>query len=218
METCIRGRRSLRWRGGVAAILWSLSLWSGGDRATVRAAAGPEWTTPSGDVQGTRYSSLTQFTPGNAFKLVEEFSVRTETKETQEGQPLVVGQIMYIATPFPNKLIALDLRFPGVVLWIFNPEPNEYAQGVACCDVVNRGAAYANGKIISNLLDDSVVAVDAKTGVQVWRTRLGSPRTGETLTGAPIIVNNKAIVGNAGGELGIHGWVQALDVNMGKSI
>jgi alcohol dehydrogenase (cytochrome c) len=182
------------------------------------AAAGSEWTTPSGTVEGTRYSSLTDITSSNVSTLVEEFSISTGTKDNHEGQPLVVGQTMYIVTPFPNKLIALDLRSPGRVLWTFNPQPSEYAQGVACCDVVNRGAAYAKGKIIYSLLDDTVVAVDAKTGVQVWRTRLGRPQTGETLTGAPIIVNDKVIVGNAGGEMGIRGWVQALDVNTGKPV
>jgi lanthanide-dependent methanol dehydrogenase len=72
--------------------------------------------------------------------LVEEFSFPTGTKASHQGQPLVVGNTMYIVTPFPNKLIALDLRSPGKVLWTFNPDPNEYARGVACCDVVNRGA------------------------------------------------------------------------------
>jgi lanthanide-dependent methanol dehydrogenase len=123
---------------------------------------------------------------------------------------------MYIVTPFPNKLIALDLSNPGVTLWTFNPGANEYARGVACCDVVNRGAVYADGKVIYNVLDDSTVAVDAVTGKLVWRTRLGNVATGETLTGAPIVVNGKVIVGNAGGELGIRGWVQALDLKTGK--
>jgi lanthanide-dependent methanol dehydrogenase len=193
-------------------------LWNGGNASTAHAAAGAEWTTPSGDVQGTRYSSLAQITAANVSTLVEEFSTPTITKNNHEGQPLVIGQTMYVVTPYPNKLIALALRTPGRVLWTFNPEPREYAQGVASCDVVNRGAAYANGKIIYTLLDDSVVAVNATTGVQVWRTRLGNPRTGETLTGAPIIVRDKVIVGNAGGELGIRGWVQALNVNTGALV
>jgi lanthanide-dependent methanol dehydrogenase len=180
--------------------------------------AGHEWTTPSGTLQGTRFSDLSDITSANAGRLVEEFSFPTGAKASHEGQPLVVGGTMYVVTPFPNKLIALDLTRGGAVKWTFNPDPNEYSRGVACCDVVNRGAAYANGKIIYNVLDDQTVAVDATTGTLVWRTRLGNTKTGETLTGAPIVVKNRVIVGNSGGELGIRGWVQALDVNTGKPV
>lgn len=179
-------------------------------------SADAQWTTPSGTLEGTRYSSLAQITPANVGTMVEDFSFPTGTKASHQGQPLVVGNTMYIVTPFPNKLIALDLRSRGKVLWTFNPNPDEYAKGVACCDVVNRGAAYANGKIIYNVLDDTTVAVNAVTGKLVWRARLGNVKAGETLTGAPIIVKNKVIIGNAGGELGIRGWVQALDVDTGK--
>ncbi len=181
-------------------------------------AAGAEWNTPAGTLQGTRYSELTGITSKNVGSLVEEFAFATGTKASHQGQPLVVGHVMYVVTPFPNKLIALDLARGGKVLWTFDPRPNEYARGVACCDVVNRGAAYANGKVIYNVLDDQTVAVDAVTGTLVWRTRLGNVKAGETLTGAPIVVKDKVIIGNAGGELGIRGWVQALDVNTGRSV
>ena len=180
--------------------------------------AGAEWSTPSGNSQATRYSTLNDITSANVGKLVEEFSFPTGTRAGHQGQPLVVGSRMYIVTPFPNKLIALDLAHPGLTLWTFNPGANQYARGVACCDVVNRGAVYADGKIIYNVLDDTTVAVDAITGKLVWRTKLGDPTTGETLTGAPIVAKNKVIVGNAGGELGIRGWVQALDLKPGKSL
>ncbi len=180
--------------------------------------AGNEWTSPSGTLQGTRYSSLAQITPANAGQLVEEFSFATGTRASHQGQPLVVGNVMYIVTPYPNKLIALDLRYPGSVLWTFNPNPREYARGVACCDVVNRGAVYANGKVIYNVLDGTTVAVDAARGTLVWRTRVGEVTKGETLTGAPIVVKDKVIIGNAGGELGIRGWVQALNVNTGVPV
>ena len=181
-------------------------------------SAGAEWSTPSGTPQGTRFSSLADITPANAGTLVEEFAFATGMRASHQGQPLVVGNTMYIVTPFPNKLIALDLANPGAVRWTFAPQVRQYARGVACCDVVNRGAVYAEGKIIYNLLDDTTVAVDAVTGRQVWRTRLGDVTTGETLTGAPIVVNRKVIVGNAGGELGIRGWVQALDLATGKPV
>ena len=181
-------------------------------------AAGAEWPTPAGTPEGTRFSSLADITSANVNTLVEEFAFPTGTKASHQGQPLVVGTMMYIVTPYPNKLIALDLTRAGAVKWTFNPGPSEYARGVACCDVVNRGAAYANGKIIYNVLDDQTVAVDAVSGKLAWRTRLGNVKSGETLTGAPIVVKDKVIVGNAGGELGIRGWVQALNVDTGKVV
>ena len=180
--------------------------------------AGAEWTTPGGNVQGTRFSELSQITPANAASLIEEFAVPTNAVASHQGQPLVVGHTMYVVTPFPNKLLALDLDAPGSIRWTYSPGADEYAQGVACCDVVNRGAAYGDGKIVYNVLDGTTVAVDATTGKEVWRTKLGDPKSGETLTGAPLIVRNKVIVGNAGGELGIRGWVQALDLKTGKRL
>jgi alcohol dehydrogenase (cytochrome c) len=186
-------------------------------------AAG-SWTTPAGVLQGTRYSALTDMTSANIGSLVEEFSYPTGAKASHQGGPLVVGGVMYVVTPFPNKLIALDLTRPGTALWTFDPHANGYARGVACCDVVNRGASYAspavsgsaNGLIVYNLLDGNTIAVDAKLGKQVWRTKLADPTSGETLTGAPIVVNGNVIVGDAGAELGVRGWVQALDVKTGK--
>ncbi|MFO1341246.1 MAG: PQQ-dependent dehydrogenase, methanol/ethanol family [Burkholderiaceae bacterium] len=186
--------------------------------AALAAGAGAEWTTPAGTLQGTRYSELNQITAANAGTLVEEFSFATNTTASHQGQPLVVGSTMYIVTPFPNKLIALDLAAPGTTKWTFDPGANHYARGVACCDVVNRGAVYADGKVIYNVLDDTTVAVDAVTGKLVWRAKLGDPTTGETLTGAPIVVKDKVIVGNAGGELGVRGWVQALSLKTGKKV
>ncbi|MGC4076353.1 MAG: PQQ-dependent dehydrogenase, methanol/ethanol family [Rubrivivax sp.] len=183
-----------------------------------RAQAGAEWTTPSGTLQATRFSKLDEIDTGNVGQLVEDFAFATGSKATHQGQPLVVGTTMYVVTPFPNKLVALDLAHGGQVKWTYTPSVNKFARGVACCDVVNRGAVYANGKVIYSVLDTAVVAVDATSGKQVWRTRLGDPTTGETLTGAPIVVKDKVIVGNAGGELGVRGWVQALNLNTGAVV
>jgi lanthanide-dependent methanol dehydrogenase len=213
------GRRALPssfsvWLRGLGA--FALLACAGVGGASAQSAG--EWSTPSGTLQGTRFSSLSGINASNVGGLVEEFSYATGSRASHQGQPLVVGSRMYIVTPFPNKLIALDLGNPGVTLWTFSPSVREFARGVACCDVVNRGAVYADGKVIYNLLDDSTVAVDAITGKQVWRTRLGDVTTGETLTGAPLVVKNKVIVGNAGGEMGIRGWVQALDLKTGKPV
>ena len=210
---------SCRSRAGSAALFaCSLLAASVVSPTAAYAQSGAEWTTAAGTAQGTRFSNLDQITSTNAAGLIEEFTHPTGSKASHQGQPLVVGKTMYIVTPFPNRLIALDLDLPGQVRWTFDPHPNEYARGVACCDIVNRGAAYANGKIIYNVLDGTTVAVDSVTGRLVWRAVLANPATGETLTGAPIVIKDKVIVGNAGAELGIRGWVQALNVHTGKPV
>src|SRR6185312_15697717 len=100
----------------------------------------------------------------------------------------------------------------------YAPPANLAAQGVACCDVVNRGAAYDDGKLFFNTLDDYTVAVDAKTGKAIWHTQLGEITAGETMTMAPLVARGKVFVGNSGGEMGIRGWLTALDENTGKIV
>jgi alcohol dehydrogenase (cytochrome c) len=182
------------------------------------AQAGATWTTSAGDPQGTRYSALNEITSANAGSLVEEFNFPTNVIASHEGNPLVVNNVMYVVTPWPNKLIAMDLKHPGTALWTFDPHTNGDARGVACCDVVNRGAAYANGVVVYAMLDGHVVAVDAAKGTQLWKTQVASPTVGEVLTGAPIIVGNNVIVGNSGAELGVRGWIQALSLTSGQPV
>lgn len=171
-----------------------------------------------GTPQGTRFSGLTEITPLNAANLIEEFSYPTGTKGSHQGSPLVVGNVMYVVTPFPNKLIALDLTRPGTALWVFTPNPGSFAQGLTCCDIVNRGPVYGNGLIVYTLLDGNVVAVNARTGAQVWRTKVADPWTGETLNTAPIIVKDKVIFGSSGSEMGVRGSVRALNLATGQLV
>ena len=176
-----------------------------------------EWIRPLGDYAGLRYSPLNAITTQNVKNLHVVTTLSTGVPHGHEGGPLVVKNTMYVVTPFPDNLIAVDLTKPGGALkWIFEPHPDPRSVGIACCDIVNRGAAYANGKIIYSLLDAEVVAVDAETGKQVWRTKVGDINRGETFTGAPLIVKNKVIVGDSGGELGVRGYVAALDVDNGN--
>jgi len=179
-------------------------------------AAGAEWTMPAGTVQGTRFSSLAQINATNVANLQEEFHFATGIEDGHEGAPLVVGSTMYIVSPFPNRLFALDLAKKGDERWVFDPKADPFAQDKACCDTVNRGAVFANGKVIYNVLDNTTVAVDAKTGVQVWRTKLGDPATGQTITMGPLVVGDKVLVGNSGGEMAVRGFLVALDVDTGK--
>ncbi len=169
-------------------------------------------------MEGTRYSQLDQINATNVNTLQEEFAFSTGVRASHEGGPLVVGDTMYVLTPFPHKLYAFDLNTPGRTRWVFTPDSSPYARGTACCDAVNRGAAYANGKIIFNVLDNATIAVDATSGQQVWRTKVGDPGTGQTITMSPLIVRDKILIGNSGAELGVRGWVMALDLNTGREL
>lgn len=175
-----------------------------------------QWVRASGDFANTRYSSLGDITTDNASKLQLVGTFSTGIDKGQEAAPIVAGSTMYIVGPYPNPLFALDLTKPGLpAKWTYKPQPSPAAQGVACCDVVNRGAAYANGKIVFNTLDMQTIAVDTN-GKEIWRAKLGDVNNGETMTMAPLIVKNKVLVGVSGGEFGVRGWLTALDLADGK--
>ncbi|HYJ45464.1 MAG TPA: PQQ-binding-like beta-propeller repeat protein, partial [Pyrinomonadaceae bacterium] len=146
---------------------------------------------PAKDYSSTRYSGLDQINTENVKNLKVAWTFSTGVDRGQEDAPLIVGTTMYVVTPYPNILYALDLTKPGAVKWKYEPKPAAAAQGVACCDLVNRGAAYSNGKIFYNTLDAQTVAVDAETGKELWKTRLGDINRGETITMAPLVVKDK---------------------------
>ena len=172
---------------------------------------------PGKDYASTRFSALKQITPANVGRLGIAFTFSTATTHGFEAPPLVVDGTMYLITPWPNILYALDLTQPGApAKWVFKPKPSAASQGVACCGPVNRGAAFSNGRIIFNTLDGSTVAVDAKSGEQVWRTQLADIQKGETVTMAPLVAEGKVLVGVSGGEMGVRGWIAALDEGSGK--
>ena len=194
-----------------------------GPHALPPAAASPaddgNWVMPGKDYASTRFSALTQVTPANVRNLGVAFTFSTATTHGYEAPPLVVNGTMYLITPFPNDVYALDLTKPGApTKWVFKPKPIAASQGVACCDVVNRGAVYSNGKIIFNTLDGQTIAVDANSGQQIWRTQLGNIQKGETITMAPLVAGGKVLVGDSGGEMGVRGWITALDEGSGKVV
>jgi PQQ-dependent dehydrogenase (methanol/ethanol family) len=176
-----------------------------------------QWLMAAKNYASTRYSGLADVNTGNVGSLRLAWSFSTGTIRGNEAAPLIVNQTMYVVTPFPNDLYALDLTKPGAPMkWVFQPNPTPSSQGVACCDTVNRGAAYWNGKIIYNTLDVQTVAVDANTGKEVWRTKLGDINNGESITMAPIVAKGVVLVGNSGGEFGVRGWLCGLDAETGK--
>jgi alcohol dehydrogenase (cytochrome c) len=214
----------------VAGLAWPASQASAGEAArdafATSAAANfapndppGEWRQQARDYANTRYSPLDEINLDNAKRLRIAWTFSDGSTYGHEGAPLVIGSTMYVVAPFPDVAYALDLSKPGSpIKWSYAPEPSALAIGKACCDAVIRGWAFANGKVIYNLLDDHTIAVDAQTGKQVWRTKMGNVEDGETMTMAPFVVGNKVFVGNSGGELGKIGWLAALDVETGKEI
>ena len=178
-----------------------------------------QWTMPAKNYASTRFSSLNEITPGNVGNLRLTSTFSTGTIRGHEAAPLVVNNTMYIVTPFPNYVYALDLTKPGnPVKWQYKPRVEQAAQGVACCDVVNRGAVIADGRLFFNTLDNHTIALDANTGAELWNTKLGDINLGETITMAPLVVKGKVLVGNSGGEMGVRGWLTALDAGSGKIV
>jgi PQQ-dependent dehydrogenase (methanol/ethanol family) len=175
-----------------------------------------QWTRPAKDYSSLRFSQLAEITTANVRSLRPAWTFSTGVLRGHEEAPIVASNTMYILTPYPNRLYALDLTQPGApVKWTFDPKPASAAQGVACCDVVNRGPVFADGLVVFNTLDNHVVAVDAATGKQRWNTQVGDINVGETMTMAPLVVKQMVLVGNSGGEMGVRGWLKALDLGTG---
>lgn len=176
-----------------------------------------QWIMPAKNYASTRFSGLDQINSGNAANLKLAWSFSTGVLRGHEAAPIVADNTMYIVTPYPNIVYALDLKQPGaLVKWKYESNPASASQGVACCDVVNRGGVYAGGKIYFNTLDNYTIGLDANTGKEVWKTQVGEINKGETMTMAPLVVRDKVLVGNSGGEFGVRGWLTALDATTGK--
>ena len=188
-------------------------------QGSAQGVADGEWTMPAKDYASTRFSELAEITPANATRLRPVWSFSTGVLAGHEGQPLVVKNTMYVVTPWPNVLYAFDLTKEGYPLkWKYRPDVSPNAIGVSCCDVINRGAFYADGKIVYNLLDGHTVAVDAETGKELWKTKIADLGEGETTPMAPFVVKDRVMVGASGGEFGIYGWLKGLDLKTGKIV
>ncbi len=177
-----------------------------------------QWVMPTGDYANHRYSTLNQITKDNVKDLRPAWTFSTGVLRGHEGAPLVIGDVMYVHAPFPNYVYALDLNNSGRIIWKYEPKQDPSVIPVMCCDTVNRGVAYAEGKIILNQADAHVVALDAKTGKEIWRIANGDPKKGETMTSAPMVVKDKVIVGISGGEFGVQGRVTAYNLADGKMV
>jgi len=175
-----------------------------------------DWVMPTGDYANQRFSQLKQISAQNVGKLQVAWTFSTGVLRGHEGGPLVIGDVMYVHGPFPNPVYALDLNNDAKILWKYEPKQDPNVIPVMCCDTVNRGLAYADGKIFLHQADTTVVALDAKDGKVVWQTKNGNPAKGETGTSAPMVVKDKVLVGISGGEFGVHCHMTAYDLKTGR--
>jgi lanthanide-dependent methanol dehydrogenase len=177
-----------------------------------------EWGEQAGDSANNRYSPFDEINDGNVGRLQPVWSFSTGVLRGHEGGPLVVGGVMFLVTPFPNVVYALDLDADGKILWKYEPKQDPDTPGVMCCDTVNRGLSYADGKLFLHQADTTLVALDVKTGKVLWSNKTGDPKLGETGTAAPLPVKDKVVVGLSGGEFGVRCHFSAYDANTGKLV
>jgi PQQ-dependent dehydrogenase (methanol/ethanol family) len=165
-----------------------------------------------------RYSGLNQINASNVAKLQVAWTFSTGVLRGHEGAPLVIGDVMFVHAPFPNTVFALDLNHEGKILWKYEPKQDPNVIPVMCCDTVNRGVAYGDGKIFLHQADTTLVALDAKTGKVAWSVKTDDPSKGATGTEAPMVIKDKVYVGVSGGEFGVRAWLAAYSVKDGKQV
>ncbi len=174
------------------------------------------WATALGNYAGTRYSKLDQINTKNVKYLQPAWSFSTGVLRGHEGGPLFINGVLYIHTPFPNTVYAIDPKTQSVI-WEFTPQMDaDVTIPVMCCDTVNRGLAYGDGKIFLQQSDTVLTALDAKTGKRVWSVQNGDPKLGMTNTNAPLVVKDMVLTGIAGGEFGVRGFLAAYDIRTGE--
>ncbi len=175
-----------------------------------------DWVMPRGNYSATAFSELKQITPENVKSLAPAWTFSTGVLRGHEGAPIVIGDMMYFSTPFPNIVYALDLAHEEKIVWKYEPKQDPNVIPVMCCDTVNRGVSYGDGKIFLHQADSTLVALDAKTGAVVWSVKDADPSKGATGTDAPFVMKDKVLIGVSGGEFGVRGYVAAYNIKDGK--
>ncbi|GHG13114.1 MULTISPECIES: methanol/ethanol family PQQ-dependent dehydrogenase [Paracoccus] len=202
----------------VAVLLLTGTAGWANDSVLAETAKPEQWAIQTGNYANTRYSELDQINRDNVGDLRVAWTFSTGVLRGHEGSPLVIGDIMYVHTPFPNNIFALDLANEGRILWRYEPQQDPEVIAVMCCDTVFRGVAYADGLILSHQADTTLVALDAKTGEVKWQVKTGDPAIGETNTATVLPVKDKVIVGVSGGEYGVRGRVTAYSLADGSEV
>lgn len=202
----------------IIALLGLVSTVQANEELMVMSANPANWAMPTGNYENHRYSELAQINRDNVGDLEVAWTMSTGVLRGHEGGPLVLGSTMYIHTPFPNRVYALDLNDEGSIIWMHEPTQDPSVIPVMCCDTVNRGVAYGNGKIFLYQADTTLTALNAATGEVVWQATNGDPGIGETGTSAPMVVRDLVYVGISGGEFGVRGSLTAYNTESGERV
>jgi alcohol dehydrogenase (cytochrome c) len=173
------------------------------------------WLMYNGSYNSRRHSQLKQITPANAKDLELKWVFQSRSLEKHEVTPLVVDGVMYTIQS-PNDVIALDAA-TGKPYWTYSHRPAPGTRN-PCCGNFTRGVAIADGKLFMATLDALLIAIDARTGKEIWKVEIGDYKKQESQTAAPLVVKDKVITGIAGGEHGVRGFIAAFDVNTGRQL
>ncbi len=174
------------------------------------------WVHPRGQHNNQGYSQLNQINKGNVKNLKAAWQFATGVNRGHEGSPIVNGNMMYVHTAFPNNVYALDLNDNQKIVWSYFPKQDPSVQAVLCCDNVNRGLGYGDGKIFLGQNDGMLIALDAKTGAKVWEVQNTDPKVGATNTNAPHVIKDKVLHGCSGAEFGVRCFIAAYNIKDGS--
>lgn len=179
-------------------------------------SGGAEWLTYGGTYDEQRYSLLDAVTPANVGRLGIAWAYDLKSDRGIEATPIVHDGVMYVTASW-SVLHAIDAA-TGEALWVYDPAVARSVATVACCDVVNRGVAFKDGVLFLSVLDGRLEAIDASTGRRLWSVQTTDLSKPYTITGAPRVVKNMVLIGNAGSEFGVRGYVSAYDAGSGKLV
>ena len=207
-----------------AATLMATTAGMANDQLLEMQSNASDWVMPTGNYANHRWSDLDQITAENVGELQVAWTMSTGVLRGHEGSPIVIGDMMYFATPFPNNVFAVNLAEDGKIAWKYEPKQDPNVIGVMCCDTVYRGVSYAPAEgdrpamILLQQADTTLVALNAEDGSVIWEAVNGDPLKGETATMAPMVVNDKVMTGISGGEYGVQGHLTAYDLASGEQV
>jgi len=184
----------------------------------VQAANASDWGVYGGDTGNTRFSDNKQVNAGNVSKLSVKWALQLGTNRSQESTPIIVGDTMYVTSSFgPKNVFAVDAK-TGEVKWRYSPEIPKGVDQFACCDVNSRGVSYSDGKIFFGTLDARLIALDAKSGKELWASKVVDYTQGSVITSPPTVAKNVIVTGFGGGEYGVRGALVGFDQKTGKEL
>ena len=215
------GLRSRSFFASVSVAALAMTVASGvqANDSVVKAVSEPNgWAIAGHDYANTRFSPLKQITSENVGKLQLAYSLSLASLRSNESSPVVIGDTLYVTTSWGPKYVYAINAATGAKKWTYEPDMPDDVLQYACCDVNNRGVAYADGKIFIGRLDGKLTALDAASGKELWTSKVVDYKQGSVITSPPLVVRDKVITGFGGGEYGVRGALLAFDLNNGKQL